>query len=695
MLRPAVTRTSSLSNAAANRATASTSAAVRHPAQRIHPADHPEFRIGRHLARQPREPRPVDDLVGGHHVANPESSQHAHLADGRCGDGDGDGARVELAGEQLRSHVGLTVGGQLASTPATRTPADLRGRGAPPLAGQSLAPPVERLISRRRDGVAIDEAAHPFIKVSAAAATVAACRAVAKTALSWHPVTPTAGGDNAPENDPDIPEQFRIRQAKRERLLADGRDPYPVVVDRTHTLADVRAAFPDLPVDAQTGEVVGVAGRVVFARDSGKLCFAAIQEGDGTQLQAMVSLAEVGQESLDSWKADVDLGDIVFLHGQVISSRRGELSVLVDSWQIVSKSLRPLPVAHREMSEEARVRQRYVDLIVRPEARTIARQRVAVVRAVRNALERRGFLELETPMLQTLAGGAAARPFVTHSNALDVDLYLRIAPELFLKRAVVGGFEKVFELNRNFRNEGIDSTHSPEFAMLETYQAYGDYNDSAVVTRELIQDVADEAIGTRQVPLADGTVYDLDGEWESVEMYPSLSAALGEEITPRTTAEELWRIVDRLGVEIPRDRGYGHGKLVEELWEHTVGEDLWAPTFVRDFPVETTPLTRSHRSIPGVTEKWDLYVRKFELATGYSELTDPVIQRDRFEAQARAAAAGDDEAMVLDDDFLTALEYGMPPTTGTGMGVDRLLMALTGLSIRETILFPIVRRHTK
>ncbi|CQD23503.1 lysyl-tRNA synthetase [Mycolicibacterium conceptionense] len=346
------------------------------------------------------------------------------------------------------------------------------------------------------------------------------------------------------------------------------------------------------------------------------------------------------------------------------------------------------------MSEETRVRQRYVDLIVRPEARNIARQRVAVVRAVRSALERRGFLEVETPMLQTLAGGAAARPFITHSNALDVDLYLRIAPELFLKRCIVGGFDRVFELNRNFRNEGVDSTHSPEFSMLETYQAYGDYNDSAVVTRELIQEVADEAIGTRQVPLPDGTIYDLDGQWDTLEMYPSLSQALGEEITPDTSVEYLWRIAEGLELEIPRDRGYGHGKLVEELWEHTVGEKLWAPTFVRDFPVETSPLTRAHRSIPGVTEKWDLYVRRFELATGYSELVDPVIQRQRFEAQARAAAAGDDEAMVLDDDFLAALEYAMPPTTGTGMGIDRLLMALTGLSIRETVLFPIVRRHT-
>jgi lysyl-tRNA synthetase class 2 len=348
------------------------------------------------------------------------------------------------------------------------------------------------------------------------------------------------------------------------------------------------------------------------------------------------------------------------------------------------------------MSEEARVRQRYVDLIVRPQARAVARQRIAVVRAIRNSLERRGFLEVETPMLQTLAGGAAARPFITHSNALDMDLYLRIAPELFLKRCVVGGFDKVFELNRVFRNEGADSTHSPEFSMLETYQTYGTYDDSAVVTRELIQEVADEAIGTRQLPLPDGSVYDIDGEWASIQMYPSLSAALGEEITPQTSVERLRAIVDRLGPripEIPDNRGYGHGKLVEELWEHTVGNTLTAPTFVKDFPVDTTPLTRQHRSIPGVTEKWDLYIRGIELATGYSELNDPIVQRQRFAEQARAAAAGDDEAMLLDEDFLAALEYAMPPSTGTGMGIDRLLMSLTGLSIRETVLFPIVRPH--
>lgn len=465
-------------------------------------------------------------------------------------------------------------------------------------------------------------------------------------------------------------------------------------VDRTHSLLEIREQFPSLDADTATGELVGVAGRVIFVRNTGKLCFATLQEGDGTQLQAMISLAGVGEDALAAWKSDVDLGDFVFVHGEVISSRRGELSVMADKWQIASKALRPLPVAHKELNEETRIRQRYLDLITRPEAREVARKRIAVVRELRTALERRGFLEVETPMLQTLHGGAAARPFVTHSNALDTDLYLRIAPELFLKRCVVGGIEKVFEINRNFRNEGADSSHSPEFAMLETYEAYGTYDDSARMTRELIQEVAQAALGTQIVLLPDGTTYDLSGEWTTLEMYPSLSESIGVTVTPDTTVDELLALAEKVGLEVPRKDGkpiYGHGKLVEELWEHQVGDGLSAPTFVRDFPVETSPLTRQHRSKPGVTEKWDLYVRGFELATGYSELVDPVIQRERFEDQARQAAAGDDEAMVLDEDFLAAMEQGMPPTTGTGMGIDRLLMALTGLGIRETILFPIVK----
>ncbi|MGV9791875.1 lysine--tRNA ligase [Gordonia sp. ABSL49_1] len=502
--------------------------------------------------------------------------------------------------------------------------------------------------------------------------------------------------DSATSTDDQTPEQLRIRREKRERILADGREAYPVSIARTHALSEIRANYPDLEAGTETGEIVGVAGRIIFLRNKGKLCFATLQEGDGTQLQAMISFNGVGEESLARWKAETDLGDIVFVHGEVISSRTGELSVMADSWEMASKSLRPLPVAHKDMNEETRVRQRYVDLIMRPEARQMARTRISVIAELRKALDARGFLEVETPMLQTLHGGAAARPFVTHSNAFDMDLFLRIAPELFLKRCVVGGIERVFEINRNFRNEGADSTHSPEFAMLETYQAYGTYDDAAVMTRELVQEVCQGALGTLTPTMPDGSTYDLSGEWTSLSMYPSLSEALGQEIIPLsdsggTTVDELLAIASRVGLEIPKDKGYGHGKLVEELWEHMVGDKLDAPVFVRDFPVETSPLVRAHRTIPGVVEKWDLYVRGFELATGYSELVDPVIQRERFVDQARLAAAGDDEAMVLDEEFLAAMEHGMPPTAGTGMGIDRLLMALTGLGIRETILFPLVK----
>ena len=499
----------------------------------------------------------------------------------------------------------------------------------------------------------------------------------------------TGPGETAPLEPDDLPEQLRVRREKRARLLAEGTDPYPVAVPRTTSLAAVRAAHPELPPDTATGVDVAVTGRVMFARNTGKLAFATLQEGDGTQLQVMLSLDGVGAERLAAWKSDVDLGDHVAVQGEVITSRRGELSVLAREWVLAAKALRPLPVAHKEMSEEARVRQRYVDLVVRPQARDVVRRRAAVMAELRRSLTSRGFLEVETPMLQTLHGGAAARPFVTHSNSLDIDLYLRIAPELFLKRCVVGGIEKVFEINRNFRNEGVDSTHSPEFAMLETYEAWGTYDDSAVMTRELVQEVAVAALGGTEVSLPDGSTYELGGEWTTLEMYPSLSAALGEEVTPAATVAELERHAARLELDLAP--GTGHGKLVEELWEHLVGDHLTAPTFVRDFPVETSPLVRQHRTVAGVTEKWDLYVRGFELATGYSELVDPVVQRERFADQARLAAAGDDEAMRLDEDFLTAMEFAMPPTTGTGMGMDRLLMALTGLGIRETILFPVVR----
>ena len=488
----------------------------------------------------------------------------------------------------------------------------------------------------------------------------------------------------------DLPEQLKVRRDKRDRMLAEGREAYPVAVPVTTTIAAVRDAHPDLEAGAETDDVVGVAGRVVFLRNTGKLCFVTIQDGEGNRLQVMLSQAVVGEESLDAFKADVDLGDHLFAHGRVISSRRGELSVFADDWQIAAKALRPLPVLHKDLSEEARVRQRYVDLIVRPQARDTARLRAAVVRSLRENFHRRAYLEVETPMLQTQPGGAAARPFTTHMNAFDLELYLRVAPELFLKRAVVGGIERVFEINRSFRNEGVDSTHSPEFATLEAYEAYGDYDTMAELTRDLVQTAALDALGTTTVTLADGSEYDLGGEWTDLSLYGSLSEALGEEISPETPDERLRALVERFDLQIDPAR-QNHGKLVEELWEHHVGDRLHAPTFVRDFPVSTSPLTRDHRTIPGVVEKWDLYIRGVETATAYSELVDPVIQRRRFEDQARLAAAGDDEAMRLDEDFLAAMEHGMPPAGGMGMGIDRLLMALTGLNIRETILFPLVK----
>lgn len=489
--------------------------------------------------------------------------------------------------------------------------------------------------------------------------------------------------------DDDLPEQMRVRREKLARMLADGIEPYPVCYPRTATFADIRAKYADLPTDSETEDVVAIAGRVIFLRNTGKLCFGRLREGDGTELQVMLSHDRLGPAELDRWKRLVDLGDHVGVTGRVISSRRGELSVLAESWKMTAKSLRPLPVAHKPLSDEARVRQRYVDLVVRPAAREVVRSRATVVRSLRGSLHDRGFIEVETPMLQPLHGGAAARPFVTHSNALDIDLYLRIAPELYLKRAVVGGIERVFEINRNFRNEGVDSSHSPEFAMLEAYQAYADYNTMAALTRELVQDASRALTGGLEVVHVDGVEVNFAGEWRTISLYGSLSEVLGMDVSPDTPMAALLEYAEKHGVAV--DPKWQHGKLVEELFETLVVPTLMDPTFVRDYPEDTTPLTRAHRRTPGLTEKWDLYVRGLELATAYSELVDPVIQRERLLAQSLLAAAGDVEAMQLDEDFLRAMEYGMPPAGGMGMGIDRLMMALTGLGIRETILFPLVR----
>jgi lysyl-tRNA synthetase, class II len=494
---------------------------------------------------------------------------------------------------------------------------------------------------------------------------------------------------HAADPDDDLPEQMRVRRDKRERLLEAGRHPYPVSFARTASLAELREQYGDLPPETATGVTHSITGRVIFIRNGGKLCFATLRAGDGTQLQVMLSLDRVGAQALQEWKRLVDIGDHIGVTGEVIASKTGELSVLADRWEMTAKALRPLPVAHKPLSDEARVRQRYVDLVMRPQAREVVQTRATVVRSLRETLQQHGFVEVETPMLQLMHGGATARPFVTRSNALDTELYLRIAPELFLKRAVVGGIERVFEINRNFRNEGVDSSHSPEFAMLEAYQAYTDYRGMAELTRELVQRAAIAVTGTPVVRLVAGTEYDVGGTWRELTLYGALSAALGEEVSVETPLARLSEFAAKH--DVPVAPLWGPGKVAEELFEALVVPGLVAPTFVFDFPVETAPLTRAHRSVTGLAEKWDLYVRGVELATAYSELVDPVEQRERLVAQSALAARGDDEAMHADEDFLRAMEYGMPPSGGMGMGIDRLLMALTGLGIRETILFPLVR----
>ena len=490
-------------------------------------------------------------------------------------------------------------------------------------------------------------------------------------------------------DEDDLPEQLRIRRGKRAGILKRGAQAYPVSVPRTTSLLAIRQKHKDLPIDVSTGIIESVTGRVIFKRDTGKLCFANLREGDGTELQAMFSLDKIGEEQLEIWKSEIDLGDIVSVTGEVITSKRGELSILANSFTLAAKALRPLPVEHKPLSEESRVRMRYVDLIVRPEARENARLRPAVMRSLRNTFNARNFLEVETPMLQVMHGGAAARPFKTFSNAYEMDLFLRIAPELYLKRCVVGGLEKVFEINRNFRNEGADSSHSPEFAMIETYEAYGDWNSMAELTRTLIQDAAKEVFGSHVVKHHNGRELDLSGKWSEVSLFDAISDAVGEKVSAQTSNDDLKKIATKLGIKC--DPKWVTGKLAEVIFEHAGVNKLTGPTFVKGFPIDTSPLVRAHRETSGIAEKWDLYIEGFELATGYSELIDPVIQRERLVEQTKLAATGDLEAMGLDEDFLKAMEYGMPPMGGMGMGVDRLLMALTGLGIRETILFPLVK----
>ncbi len=497
--------------------------------------------------------------------------------------------------------------------------------------------------------------------------------------------SPDAAAQGLPE--PDLNEQMMVRREKRARLLAEGRQAYAINVARTHALEQVREQWGHLEAGQETDDVVGVTGRVIFIRNTGKLCFATLQEGVGTRLQVMLSLAEVGEEALADWKATVDLGDHVFVEGRVISSKRGELSVMATRWEMAAKALRPLPVLHKELSEEARVRQRYADLIVRQEARDMVRTRSAIVQAVRRTLEDDGYIEIETPVLQLIHGGAKARPFRTHLNAFDQEMTLRIALELNLKKAVVGGVEKVFEIGRIFRNEGVDSTHSPEFTMLEAYQAYGDQFTMAELMQRMYLNAAD-ALGSRQLETPEGTI-DLDGEWRWLPVYTGVSEVVGQEVTPDTDAETLRALADKHGVEV--DPAWDADKLVLELCGELVEPHLLQPTFLCDFPASAQPLARPNPDDPRLVLAWDLIIGGVERGTAFTELVDPVVQREVLTEQSLLAAGGDPEAMQLDEDFLRALEYGAPPMGGLGLGVDRMIMLFTGAGIRETILFPLLR----
>ncbi|MFB7326138.1 bifunctional lysylphosphatidylglycerol synthetase/lysine--tRNA ligase LysX [Streptomyces sp. NPDC056190] len=477
-----------------------------------------------------------------------------------------------------------------------------------------------------------------------------------------------------------LPEQVRVRHARLDRLRAAGTDPYPVGTKaRTRALAEVRE-----------GEQLTVAGRILLVRDFGGIVFVVLRDWSGDH-QLALTRDRTGPAALKRFTADTDIGDHITATGRAGRSDTGEPTVFVTSWRLLGKCLRPLPDKRRGLADpETKVRLRYLDLVTSPEAREVVRIRSTAVQALRQGLLDRGFLEVETPMLQQIHGGANARPFTTHINAYDLDMYLRIAPELYLKRLCVGGLEKVFEMGRTFRNEGVSHKHNPEFTMLEAYQAYADYDVMLDLARELIQGAATAAFG-RPVAHQDGIAYDISGPWPVKTVHGAISEALGEEIGPGTGPEALRRHCDRAGVPYTADDT--PGEIVLEMYERLVEERTGPPVFYKDFPTEVSPLTRQHRTDPRLAERWDLVAFGTELGTAYSELTDPVEQRRRLTAQSLLAAGGDPEAMELDEDFLDALEYAMPPTGGLGLGVDRLIMFLTGLTIRETLPFPLVRRR--
>jgi lysyl-tRNA synthetase class 2 len=460
--------------------------------------------------------------------------------------------------------------------------------------------------------------------------------------------------------------------------------PYAFEVDAE--AADLAARFESLEPGTETGEIVSVAGRLMLRRVQGKLAFGTLQDHTG-RVQLFAPSASTPR--FDEF-CDLNLGDWIGVRGEVMTTRRGELSVRVDEWVLLAPARRSFPDKwHGITDTDTRYRQRYVDMWVTPEARAAFAARSRVLSLTRRWMEDRGYIEVETPVFHPVPGGALARPFVTHHNALDVDLYLRIAPELYLKRLVVAGMPKVFEIARVFRNEGLSTRHNPEFTMLEAYEAYGDYEVHMALTESLVAHLAEELHGTTKLQYG-GRDLDLSAPWRRVPLAELTSEAVGEEVSVDTPAEALRALCDRF--DVPHRPSYGPGKLLLELYEKTVEPTLWDPTFVMDYPKEVSPLSRDHRSHPLLVERFEGIVAGRELCNGFSELVDPDEQRARFEAQAAMRDAGDDEAMVVDEDYLRALEYGLPPTVGLGIGVDRLVMLLTDTSaIRDVILFPTLR----
>lgn len=478
------------------------------------------------------------------------------------------------------------------------------------------------------------------------------------------------------------------RLAKVEELRAAGIEPYPVRYERTALAADLHATHGHIGPGESTGVAVSVAGRILLRRSFGRLAFFTVSDRSG-RIQLMASAADLSPEEFTRIEA-LDTGDWVGAEGEVVTTRTGELSVRVGSVTLLAKGLRPFPDKWHGITDvEERSRRRYLDLIVNPASRTVAVARARIVSALRREFESRGYLEVETPVLLAEAGGALARPFATHHNALDVDMYLRIATELHLKRLVVGGLEKVFEIGRIFRNEGIDATHNPEFTTLESYEALADYTDIMALVEGVLPAVAVAATGSPVVTYRDREV-DLRGPYRRMRLVDGVAEALGEEVWPPRGEEWLAGRAARRGVDIRP--GASYGKILDELFEKLVQPTIWEPTFVLDHPVDISPLARRHRDDPGLTERFELFIAGGEYANAFSELTDPVDQRRRFRDQAAARVGGDEEAHPLDEDFLRALEHGMPPTGGLGIGVDRLVMLLTDQThIRDVILFPSLR----